>query len=1035
MRYKGEARFIHKYGSNVVSLLGIGASAELDLPEFVNFGTIRFGTKHEKVMCIKNKGLLTTEVTMEIIQNVKLFSFTYDGSVEFSDVLKTGASVDITVFCDCFSEQFTDAFIQIKWKRTPELPEEVRRIPIKVDIGIPKFKLNSSTLDFKTVYLGQDKTAILSVRNDGDMDCNWNCSFENGTLDVSPTFGLLEARQLCEIKVKFTPRIIEPFFSVLTFITDAGQFSVSCYAVIGVPRIKFLDSLSIDFGISEINKANRRLIRYKNTSKLTVEMAVFEESEPDGIFEIFLNPKKVGPTEEGIMTVKTVPRDYNIQYFSNFSIRSPDGERHNIQVMAVGGKAIVSLIPFNDNESTIPIEDIDTTAIVEQMTKELGKVLSFFVNINVFLETAYLTREDASSSDGPTFWSSEKEYIAALLDTNITACLKDLLTKVGEIPVEDLETINDHLRSIVALIQATSLDLTQRAHMGLDMLVVSKALQFVEKSCFYLMSRITGPADTNVKEFDLGIICLNSKASVVQLFDLPNEGNLAYEFKIVETSRTSTTPGEVFTLLTTSGRIEPGESCEISANVDPKLSGTFYQSFEIQSENGETMAFSIRVRVGAPQLRVSEESVDFGIIMKGNKGAKGFSIYNEGDYGATFMIIPPDLNRDSPFKLSELTGYVLPSEQKVITCTFYPVETSDFSEAHSIRSSILPTIPLELKGTGGEAKIRLFDPDRRPLDTINFVDCIIGETYTREIVVQNVGNVQARLTIDYTNKFFRLDAPFNSEGQIVLEKGMKKTILLEYQPQEREDIDDTIKFMAESFVLSELKIQGNSGSFEFDISQFETVNMRINAPYKKFINVRNTGDLTFKVSMALKLIEATDTELKVDVGTYQDSLRANELINIPLTVSAKRPGPSFTRFEFKVQMSSVVRTFSYETEFNIFDGQMQIDDRKSVSLGKILCGEVVRMQRRLFNYGDKPLKYRLSIKDNNPEPVKPVPTPVTPSPAPEKEKTEPKNKNRKTSLAVAEPAPAPVPVPVVPVIEAINPWEITGHTGTFFTAL
>ena len=356
-RYLGSAIFSHPYGTISVPLDGIGASADIICDDIIDFGTLRLDSGGKHSFRFHNRGILASSYEIDLVQSTPEFSFKSGDPYEAQGVISHGESVILELECKCKSKHGAEGSLILRWKKVPKSKTETIIIPIKLEIGYPEFKVNTTALDFAATYIGINKKMSLVITNEGNASCSWVAELDDPCVTLDVMSGLLEPGTTKIIKCIYSPVDFGVLDSYISFKTDAGHFKVVCFGVVGVPYLKIMrpDPKLIDFGILTVGKHHSIFADIGNTGKASIEFEVVwltmsRDNVPCkvGEFENFLaEPTRatVQPGEVYPLKLSVFPKDYAVTYEGVLKIRGFTGEEHLITVKAVGGQAIIKIKP------------------------------------------------------------------------------------------------------------------------------------------------------------------------------------------------------------------------------------------------------------------------------------------------------------------------------------------------------------------------------------------------------------------------------------------------------------------------------------------------------------------------------------------------------------------------------------------------------------------------------------------------------------------------------------------------------------------
>jgi hypothetical protein len=155
-----------------------------------------------------------------------------------------------------------------------------------------------------------------------------------------------------------------------------------------------------------------------------------------------------------------------------------------------------------------------------------------------------------------------------------------------------------------------------------------------------------------INDFDLGKYKGDEKSKVKLLFNLPNLGNISFDYEIRENDMNTIVPPEMevpevpevpvnfFHIVDPSGVVNPSESVTLSASFQAKLEGHYSKGYTIYSSDEPVLSFTISAKVGRPRMSLSPDTgIDFGLVVKGGGSAtSSILLKNVGSYIDTWRI-------------------------------------------------------------------------------------------------------------------------------------------------------------------------------------------------------------------------------------------------------------------------------------------------------------------------------------------------------------------------------------------------------------
>ncbi|KAJ3256192.1 hypothetical protein HK103_005651 [Boothiomyces macroporosus] len=484
-QYLGVAEFLHQFGTIEINLTGTGASAELVTDELIDFGNLKLDVVAEKTLHLHNRGILDCSYELDIIQDTHIFSLKNSPDpFDCEGVIASGQTVEKFVLCQSKKKDGKPGEIIIKWKRVPNSKVETIRIPLRFSTGYPEFKMQSGEVDFKTTYIGINKTIEFRITNDGNAPCTWRAECESSVLSLDISAGNIPPKDSIILQIKFSPTDYELLDSAISFWTDAGLMKLVCFGVVGVPYLKVMkEQREVDFGIVTIGQTHHSFIDIANTGIDPIEFEVkwvdmMKDGNPIDMeeFDFFFVEPTHGIIASGEMMafkLSVLPKDYAMNYQATFSVSTKVGERHLIQVKAVGGQAIVKIkapvvttnyarqiaTPKSDKKQTkskknvpeLPANTLETTKNlmknhIDNLYECLAGLKTAEVEImqnnnkKLAIETATIPKKDPSFKPRPGKTTQDKSGSASTPSTDSRASSKGFMEELSRME-EELENV------------------------------------------------------------------------------------------------------------------------------------------------------------------------------------------------------------------------------------------------------------------------------------------------------------------------------------------------------------------------------------------------------------------------------------------------------------------------------------------------------------------------------------------------------------------------------------------------------------------
>jgi hypothetical protein len=355
-QYLGEVVFSHKYGILRVKLEGTGASADLIFDDVIDFGNLKLNCVATRTFSIYNRGILSCQCEMDIIQTEDDFWFKERDPYEFEAEVPFGGSISKEICCRSNRKGGSTGHISVKWRRVPNGQLENYNIPLKLLIGYPEFRIVNPELDFKATFIGINKTLPIQIKNEGNASCNWQAIPQISSLTIDISCGVLEPGDLVVLLVTYTPKEFGVLDGGISFITDSGIVNLVCFGLVGVPYLKIDNKArNTNFGVVSVGRSHELFIDVINTGNECQEfevkwLSMSRDSEPCATEDLefyFVEPAHsvIKPGEHCSLKVVVFAKDYAVCYKATFCIFTIIGEQHLINLSAIGGQAIINIQP------------------------------------------------------------------------------------------------------------------------------------------------------------------------------------------------------------------------------------------------------------------------------------------------------------------------------------------------------------------------------------------------------------------------------------------------------------------------------------------------------------------------------------------------------------------------------------------------------------------------------------------------------------------------------------------------------------------
>ncbi|KAJ3042819.1 hypothetical protein HDV00_006640 [Rhizophlyctis rosea] len=488
-------------------------------------------------------------------------------------------------------------------------------------------------------------------------------------------------------------------------------------------------------------------------------------------------------------------------------------------------------------------------------------------------------------------------------------------------------------------------------------------------------------------DFNLGLLRAGDKSNSILLFNLPNVGNLAFDFNLERKDTDRILPpgydvakssDELFILDPTSGTIGPRESVNISATFQARATGTYQQTYDLISSGEVVLTFTVTAQVGSPNLMVNPKILEFGLVGRNKSDTRPIIVANVGTYADTFRIeaLTADGGRAqdemeekpaeiTPFVLDRHKGEVDPGGSVPLQVTFSPTQEGNFNQKYKIMWSKEPFL-LEVKGTGGGWRIKgnfLEDRDTA-FGGLDWGTCVVGCTYEKIFQLKNVGNIEGSVDLFHSNNSFRFEVPRDSEGLVRIAPGAAVDVKAIFWPSATETIKEGVQVRLPEQGLLLIPTRAVTGICEWSVEgKLELLNMPVLDIQNRQVKVTNTGSLDIPLELRVDPLEmAAEINIRALGWKEGDTVKPGQVVTVDITVSPTHPMLYDGKFTMTTNLGKGPVTHEYAFNFRAYKEQLALDDEKEASVGRIMYGETATVERHLTNFGNSQIKYRVRVE-------------------------------------------------------------------------
>lgn len=575
----------------------------------------------------------------------------------------------------------------------------------------------------------------------------------------------------------------------------------------------------------------------------------------------------------------------------------------------------------------------------------------------------------------------------------------DIKLKISE---TEMEVNPVQQKSLISKVNDTILDHTQAVLFGLkeklnsgwvpNREVLTTALRRLQVSNRMVEELLENEKNRDIKDesdFALGIFKSGEKSNTILLFNLPNTGNLSfdYELRLLQDSIVfppsfdlkDSTKVELFKISPQTGTVSPKESVNISASFQGSVPGLYRQGYALVSSDEVISKFTVSVNVGEPKLVLNPMFVDFGMVMCGKSSTSTVSLSNIGTFKDNWLIksdsktlgnmpvvLVNEMSRKVPFGFDTIRGLLPQGADTPIQITFKPAELGNYEQTYQISWNQEPIL-FNVKGVGGASKIKPIFIDERDKIFVGLDfgrTCVVGLSYKRSFQLMNIGNVEGEFELIASHEAFSLDVTRDSNGKVRIMPNATLDVHVTFSPVKTVDLNENFQIRIPDKNPQSIPIKGYAGVCDWNVDGVvDFHNMPINSSQTRLITIANIGDLEFPVLLKLEpdTIDPFITIEYENVVGPDFVLSAGVSTTIKVTFDSENDQKVDGNITLKTNHGAEDKFIKYPFNFRVYEKQVAFDLQDDINIGRILVGESSSINRNLTNYGTKDVKYRSRV--------------------------------------------------------------------------
>ncbi|KAJ3017466.1 UNVERIFIED_CONTAM: hypothetical protein HDU68_011679 [Siphonaria sp. JEL0065] len=421
-----------------------------------------------------------------------------------------------------------------------------------------------------------------------------------------------------------------------------------------------------------------------------------------------------------------------------------------------------------------------------------------------------------------------------------------------------------------------------------------------------------------VNDFNLGLVRSGDLLADVRLFNLPNLGNLSLDFVIKQNNKMKLRPAEfpesdeneLFLVDPMEGVLEPGDAINFMVRFMTRTPGFYQQGYDLESGGEKVISFSVTAMSGIPMIVVEPNLIEFGLVCRNKFDIRSIVITNTGSFKDIWRLdsIKSRGGNDVEEELffpNMVEGTLDPRKSVILDFKFAPKDEGSFNKRYRVLWTGEPRL-IEVKGIGGGARLKctFVETEDIKLKGLEWGTTIVGLSYSKEVIVQNVGNIEG-------TKIWAIEGDANFKNMSIKDSQTMRLSIL------------------------------NAGTLPIPFQYQLMMDDSEMDPYMK-VTIPQLKGKALSETIMLKSEEELFIEVTINPKKEHRTVSGKLILMTELG-----PGPDSAEFPF---------------DFWTYDKQLALDDSKDVSVGRVLVGETVDVGRQLTNFGSEKVKYRIRIE-------------------------------------------------------------------------
>ena len=491
------------------------------------------------------------------------------------------------------------------------------------------------------------------------------------------------------------------------------------------------------------------------------------------------------------------------------------------------------------------------------------------------------------------------------------------------------------------------------------------------------------PAAICEEIYDFGLIRSGTSSEPICLFDISNDGNMAFPFVVVADSSDVVRPREnsnvsnetlenPFAIQPSYGDVCPGNTISLKSTFLSYECGIYRQKFNVMSDEDLVRSFIVKCRAGSPNLESDIKTIDFGLVNRHTESRISLTISNVGSYKDTWKLefsIEAVSDELTPavqvFSASIEEGLLEAGEKKIINLVFHPAKEGEFKSILRVVWLKDPII-IALRGLGGGSKFEFkfsstLDEIFKGLD---WGTCVIGNIYEKTLIIENVGNIEGFAGLVFP-KYFKFEFERNHLGLLPIQNESSKEVRIIFEPLQVENIKDIIQVTQENGSPLPLPFKFKAGTCSWKLDgDLSFINMKYYTREERKILITNDGTLDIPISYKFLTGNTTVKYYELSFNPNWSSkkqLKPGEVLEICLAMIPEEIAVYEGCLQISTHLTKPIMqefTFSFQT----FKDEIALDSESDISVGRILMGTSVDVSRSIKNFGNYDVDWRIILQ-------------------------------------------------------------------------